>query len=636
MKCIEGKIWLEVADWEMAGVKYSTVQANLSSNRKSWQSIITQGKGRETLFLYESLNPKHKVLFEKAVKQFLAEQEAIEAKQAIQSLTEKILACVQIRPQDILYFQERGFVAEKIQKSTLYARRAAWLRFLAEITPKEIKTNFAPLRSKEEFLSYCLPLIHAENCFYFRNPNLQYLKIRLVQWNKYGLESCIDARNGKQNALKIKENTEKLLLSLITSIKKPTLQEVYEIYSEFLQGKIQLTCTETGEIYNPAEYTPIAYSTLHAFASRLQNKAVYTLAHGTKLSYRTAHDFYAKRKRPEYFGSMITCDDWDVNINVQIKIAGKLYKKVYAYLFFDVATRHCVGYAWGFEKTRDLFLNALRNTLLNDCWQGKMPYELQGESNLLKAINESVLKELFAETKILPQNPMAKYAERDIHSLKYDVFAKDKEYKDYFKGRHYGKREAWRLEKDLQNSVKAFTETAEIEKFLQKIVATYNELHPISAPLHPELLAQNPERLAFHLAEPIKTSYRNGRLQANNEEWIFLNIERLKHKHVEVRMWQGVAYVYQDGVFLGTAEPLQAAQVSKLEATEEDGKIKGRQLQTQRKLRAKVAEQVQKTEKINYEKIFEQARKQVFDKQEQEIDIYSLAGEQALKEKRTA
>jgi len=635
MRYIEDKIWLEVGDWEQAGIKYNTLKSCVSQNLKSWQSIITQGKGREMLFLYDSLSEKHKALFEAKVKKFLQEQEAKQAQATMRSLAEKIIACVQVRPQDIMYFQEKGFSAEKTAHATLYARRAAWLRFLAELTSKEIKSNFAPLRSKEEFLEYCLPLIHQENCFYFRKANLQYLKIRLVQWNKYGLDSCIDGRNGKKNAQKINEATEKLLLSLFTSIKKPTIQEVWEIYEGFLAGKIQLTSTETGEIYNPAEYPAIAYSTLHAFASRLANKAVYTLAHGTKLSYRTAHDFYAKRKRPEFFGSMITCDDWDVNINVQIKIAGKVYKKVYAYLFFDVATRHCVGYAWGFEKTRDLFLSALRNTIANPCWQGKMPYELQGESNLLKAINESVLKELFAETKILPQNPMAKYAERDIHSLKYDVFAKDSEYKDYFKGRHYGKREAWRLEKDLQANVKVFTETAEIEKFLGKIVATYNELHSISAPLHPELLPQNPERLAFHLSEPIQTSYRNGRLQADNEEWVFTAIEKLKHKHVEVRFWKGVAYVYQDGVFLGTAQKLEATQVSQLEATENDNKLKGKQLQTQKQIRAKVASQQAKTDKLHYEKIFEQARKQVYS-EEAKPDIYELAGEQVLKEKRTA
>ncbi|MCS7005433.1 MAG: hypothetical protein NZM38_08910 [Cytophagales bacterium] len=65
---------------------------------------------------------------------------------------------------------------------------------------------------------------------------------------------------------------------------------------------------------------------------------------------------------------------------------------------------------------------------------------------------------------------MAKCAERDIETLKYQVFAKDLEYKGYFKGRHYNRREAWRLEKDLQSKVKTFTDTAQVEQFLQRIV----------------------------------------------------------------------------------------------------------------------------------------------------------------------
>lgn len=602
--------------------------------------------------MHDSLCDKHKALFAERVQRFLQEQEVKQANAELESLKEKVLACVQTRPQDILAFQnEFGFAAEKTHKASLYARRAAWLRFLAETSTQTIKAKFIPLRSKAEFLSFCLPILHAENCFGFRKANLQYLKIRLVRWNKEGLASCIDARNGKQNALKVTENAESVLLSLLTSIKKPTIQELHETYLSFLSGELHLTNTETGEIYNPAEFPKISYATLYSFASKLPNKALYTLSHGTELSFRETHDFYAKRKRPEYFGSMLTADDWDVNINVQIKIAGKLYKKVYTYLFFDVATRHCVGYTWGFEKTTDLFLNALRNTLVNPCWQGKTPYELQGETHLVKAINESILKELFAETTILPKNPMAKFAERDIESLKYEVFAKDLEYKDYFKGRHYNKREAWRLEKDQQKEVKAFTETTQIEVFLSKIVATYNKLHPIAAELHPNLLPQNPERLAYHLGEAVKSSYRNGRMQAKNTEWVFTELDKLRHKEVEIRFWQNEAFVYQDGIFLGKAEELQAAQVSKLEAAEEDSKIKGKQLQTQKKIRNKIASQAQKAELLSIDKIFEQARKEVYKTQDTQVleeyteentvsktDIFLAIGEKILadEKKKTA
>ncbi|GAB4129513.1 MAG: hypothetical protein Fur0027_14340 [Raineya sp.] len=643
MKFIDNQIWLEVSDWEAVGVKYNTLKTRVSEARKAWACVITQGKGREMLFLYESLGPKHKALFAKAARKFLQEQEAKQANAELESLKEKILACVQTRPQDILVFQDKfGFAAEKTHKASLYARRAAWLRFLAETNTKTIKTKFAPLKNKAEFLNFCLPILHAENCFGFRNPNLQYLKIRLVNWNKHGLNSCIDARSGKQNALKVSESVEGILLGLLTSIKKPTIQELYEVYLSFLSGEVRLTNTETGEVYNPANFPRIGYITLYNIVSKLQNKALYTALHGTELSYRAAYDFYAKRKRPKHFGSMLTADDWDVNINVQIKFAGKLYKKVYAYLFFDVATRNCVGYAWGFEKTTDLFLRALRNTLANPCFQGKLPYELQAETHLVKAINEGVLKEFFVETTILPKNPMAKFAERDIESLKYEVFAKDLEYKDYFKGRHYNKREAWRLEKDQQKEVKTFTEATQIEVFLKKIVAAYNDLHPVATDLHPELLPQNPERLAFHLGERVETSYRNGRIQAKNKEWAFTELEKLRHKEVEVRFWQNEAYVYQDGVFLGKAEELQAAQASKLEANEEDGKIKGKQLQIQKKIRGKIAEQAQKAEPLAIDKVFERSCKEVCKTQDTQehttnankIDIFLAIGEKILAEEK--
>jgi len=647
MKLIDDKIWLEVSDWKQVGVAYATIQANISMSRKSWSCIATQNKGREMLFLYDSLCPKHKLLFSKRVQKFLQEQEVKQANIEHESLKEKILACIQTRLQDILVFQnEFGFTAEKTYKASLYARRAAWLRFLAETKPKTISEKFAPLKSKTELLTFCLPMLHTENCFEFRKSNLQYLKIRLVRWNKDGLASCIDARNNKQNALKVTKSVENVLISLLVSIKKPTVQELYETYTSFLAGKLQLTSAETGEVFNPSNFPKISYTTIYNLAGEPLSKALYTLKHGTDLSFRTAHDFYAKRKRPQFFGSMLTADDWDININVQIKLAGKLHKKVYAYLFFDVATRHCVGYAWGFEKNTKLFLNALRNTLENPCWGGFSPYELQSETHLVKAVNEDVLRQLFAETTILPKNPLAKYAERDIENLKYEVFAKDLEYKDYFKGRHYNKREAWRLEKDQQKDVKAFAEIPQIEAFLSKIIAKYNKIYPISADLHPNLLPQNPERLAYHLGEAVKSSYRNGRIQAKNEDWVFTEIEKLKHKKVEIKFWGNEAYVYQDGVFVGNAKLLVAAQSSKLETSKADNKQKAEQLQTQKKIRSKIATQAQKAEPLAIDKIYEQARKQIYGNQEyketntesKKTDIFTTLGEKILadEKKKTA
>ena len=333
MKMIEQNIWLEVSDWESIGMEFNTLKSCISQRLKTWACINIIGKGREALFEYDSLSDKHKALFVERVQRFLQEQEVKKANTELESLKVKILDCVQTRPQDILAFQnEFGFTAEKTHKASLYARRAAWLRFLAETNTKTIKAKFAPLKSKAEFLNFCLPILHAENCFEFRKANLQYLKIRLVRWNKEGLQSCIDARNGKQNALKVTESVEGVLLGLLTSIKKPTVRGgLHETYSSFLSGELRLTNTETGEIYNPADFRKISYATLHSKASELQNKALYTLEHGTDLSFRTAHDFYAKRKRPKYLGSMLTADDWDVNINVQIKFAGKLYKKIFAY-----------------------------------------------------------------------------------------------------------------------------------------------------------------------------------------------------------------------------------------------------------------------------------------------------------------
>ncbi len=647
MKLIEEKIWLEVGDWEAVGYKLHTIIDSIGKERKSWRSITTTGKGREMLFRYDTLSEKHKALFAEAVKRFLAEQEAEQAEEAMQGLCERVLACVQVRPQDILYFREKGFVAEKIQKATLYARRAAWLRFLAGTTSREVRKSFAPLQNKEEFLAYCLPLLHADGCFGFRNPNLQYLKIRLVQWNKHGINSCIDGRNGKQNALKITNSTEKLLISILETLEKPTAMMVWEVYDEFVAGRLPLTNTETGEVYNREFFPAISYGKVQQLVSKPINEALYAMVHGSNLTYREKHGRYLSRLRATGFLSQVTCDDWDLPVDTTTGQGVKLY------LFFDVATRHCVGYSWSWSKNTELFLNGLKNMMLNPALNGYMPYELQTESHLISTLQGGILKEgeLFEAITVLPNNPMGKYAETDIRNLKYGPLHKDRRFAPYFKGRHYARREAWRLEKDKQGKTEKLA-PEQIDGFLADLIAAWNKLHPASTNMHEGLLPQEYERLAYWLAKPIKTTYRNGKFAAQNKEWYFEDIDsvlpRLTNNELIVKFWHGVPYVYHQGECLGSALEVQRVQDSKLERTERDATIKAAFYRNQKKLDNAVMAQSEKAAKLYIgEQEQEEAPEETYtapkvampigpEEEEEERDIYRKMGKRFLENQKTA
>ena len=222
MKIIDNNIWLEVTDWELVNYTHKTVTKIVERS-----SISTQLTGKFTLYLYDSLSEKHKSLFAASAKAFrirfeqtqMAETvlaDSKEAKTNLQTIENQILEMISVNPADVAYFQSLGFINENAYKSTLYARRAAWLKMLSEIRPVRIKMMFANLgknlTTKTDFYKIALPVLHADNCFGFRTPNLQYLKLLLVRWNKQGLSCCVDARNNKQNALKITPDTEKLLI----------------------------------------------------------------------------------------------------------------------------------------------------------------------------------------------------------------------------------------------------------------------------------------------------------------------------------------------------------------------------------------------------------------------------------------
>lgn len=641
MKLIENQIWLEASDWEQAGYKYHSVIDGISKNRKSWNNINVIGKGRETLFEYDSLSSKHKALFADSVKRFRLALEASEIADSQKTVLEKIKDCVIVNTQDVLWFQNQGFVAEKLYKSTLYAKRAAWLRFMADIKPSQIKARFG-LQNKDQFLQTCLDILESESVFE-KSYNLQYLKIKLVKWNKEGLKACIDGRNGKKNALKVTQTVEDLLITILGTLKKPTAMQVWETYNGFVNSDVQMYNQETGEVYEARNFEPLSYARIQQLVSKPLLEAMYADVHGSNLTYRSKHDRYLDRERPKHFASMVTCDDWDFPINTTNG------KQIKLYLFFDVATRYCLGYSWSYEKNTDLFMRGLANMLSSDTLANKMPYELQTESHLLKQLQDSVLKkgELFQEVTILPKNPMAKYAESDIRNTKYSIFKKDPRFAEYFKGRHYAKKESNKLEKEHQNKLKKLA-PSEIEGFLAAIIDAWNSKHPASDSFHEALFEQNSERLAFYLSKKIDTTYKNGIFNASNKKFEFgSNISKvlntLQNDSIEVRFWKGECFVYHQNKYICNASEVKKVQASKLEKTAQDKENEQVFYKSQAELNKVVKEQKQRIETLTIEQIYKQARENLQTKRVQieehqvldDDDIYTkvFEKEQQVKKK---
>ncbi|MDX1903778.1 MAG: hypothetical protein SFU27_06420 [Thermonemataceae bacterium] len=515
----------------------------------------------------------------------------------MQDLYNKIKTLAELKKQDVNYFENRGYALYAMQ----YARRAAYMR-LFSMPATYLKKEFG--LPKRQLMELAIPFLEKEG---IRIKNLQYLQKLTIAYKRKGLDTCISGKIRNTNALKADQEHVSLITGLMTGVKKPTVAEITSIYNDFVAKKMELVNEATGEQPDGAKFKPLSYSTISKKIAAPLNRAAYSATHSSELSYKIKHAFHIKRKRPSYAGSMVTCDDWDMNINIQI---GK-HKKAYAYLFFDVATRHCVGYAWSFEKNKDLFMSGLRNMLANPIWDGKTPYEIQGESNLLKGMNEDILKQIFPSTKIIPKNPLGKYAERDIRDLKYRVFARNTQYKDYFKGRHYNSSEAWTLDRDQQAAVKVMQSKEEIDNFLRTIVAEYNQVFAFNKPLHEKLPTKNTERLAFFVGEKALSptgkpiTYANGCFTYKKQVYAFTEIDKLKSKYLDVRFWESVPYVFQNDEYIGKGESFGLVPAATLEKQDYEDEEYLKQFAIAAKLQNQVAEHLECIEKVSINKYFE-------------------------------
>lgn len=474
----DGYIWLTIEDFERAGISFSTITSNISKKRKSWASVVTTGYGREMLLRYDTLSKRHQSLFKEALNAL--ENDIKDEREAL--IVEFIQA------------QRPAFDPEEQRRAGIpAARRAAWLRWLAGFDARTLGLN------KTDLYRLFVKAV-GDKLDIGSVPTLMRLMRR---YKAEGVDALVDKRKkiSKYNAKKLDEKHRQLLEYLLRgAAHKPTAHDVFELYNEFLAGRLSVVKRDTGEIIEAEGYHSLSYATVYRWYMSPRVQRLYSLLYedNTRLG---VHLPQVRRRRPTAALTMATCDDWDVPVAVE---GGR---KLKAYLFFDVATRHCIGYAWSFEKNTALFLEALRNTLRNPALQGFMPGELQGESNLLKALEKDTLSVLFRDVSIIPKNPMPKFAEYDIRALKYDILRK--KYPEYFRGRHYARTKAYRLEAHEQNGKKALR-VSEIDAFMAALIGAWNEKHPLSAPLAAGLDKQDPARLATVLGERRAATYRGG------------------------------------------------------------------------------------------------------------------------------
>lgn len=309
---------------------------------------------------------------------------------------------------------------------------------------------------------------------------------RVNAYQREGYESLISKKFKNQNTRKVNYRIERLLLSLDSQDERPYNTTVAEMYNMFLMGELVVADVETGEVFDPKDFTdkkgnPIVLSeaTIANYLNTPKNKALRAKLHDTQWDFNNQYRPYHLRAHAVYALSKISLDDRDLPRPMP---NGQRVKAYYAY---DVVSGAVVGYAYNRLKTRDLFLDCMRNMFQTLDRNGfYMPAELEVEHHLVENFADGLMKAGVVFPLIRwcnPGNSREKRAEHFNRAKKYGVEKR----LQVGVGRWYARLEANRpkVEKvyDEQNNTykeKSYSYEELVADDIRAIQEYNNQLHP--------------------------------------------------------------------------------------------------------------------------------------------------------------
>lgn len=426
---------------------------------------------------------------------------------------------------------------------------------------------------------------------------------KVSQFGREGYECLISGKFGNQNNRKVDYKTERLILSLDSLPNRPFNTTVHEMYMQFVCGELDVYDPDTGELFNPEEFTdksgePLALSeaTVANYLNRPKNKILRAKLHSTGWDFNNEYRPHHNRMSPLYAFSKISLDDRDLP---RPMADGNRVKAYYAY---DVASGCIIGYAHSRLKTTDLFLGCIRNMFQFIDRQGwNCPAEVEVEHHLVNQFADGLIRAgtVFPFVRWCnPGNSQEKRAEHGNRAKKYGVEKK----LQVGIGRWYASLEANRpkIEKvydEFNNTYRETTYTFEqlVADDIRAINEYNNQLHP-NQKYYPGLTRwdvlcrmQNPDLrpvdkaiLYQYIGEQTHTSIRRSmyctvrgiKYQLPDPELM----SRLSPNDYEVDAFYlpdsegnvSEVYLYQERRFIAVCNPVKVYNEAKIEQTEED------------------------------------------------------------------
>lgn len=306
------------------------------------------------------------------------------------------------------------------------------------------------------------------------------------QFQADGYETLISKKFRNQNTRKVSYNIERLILSLDSLPERPYNTTVAELYNMFVKGEVTVADPETGEVFEPREFVdkkgnPLVLSeaTIANYLNTPKNKALRAKLHDTQWDFNNEYRPYHLRAHAVYALSKVSLDDRDLPRPMH---NGQRVKAYYAY---DVVSGAVVGRAYNRLKTRDLFVDCMRDMFrMLDRNGFYTPMELEVEHHLVESFSDGLMKAGVVFPMVRWCNPGNSREKRAEHFNRAKKYGTEKKLQVGI-GRWYSKLEANRpkVEKvydELNNTYKEKSYTYEelVADDLRAIEEYNHELHP--------------------------------------------------------------------------------------------------------------------------------------------------------------
>lgn len=411
------------------------------------------------------------------------------------------------------------------------------------------------------------------------------LKRKLERFEKESYPSLL-SRYDNNNAGVKTEKIMNLLNAMYIQKEKPTQIEVFRLYDAFLNGYVEVINPETGEMYDPKEYSKLSVRTVTSFLASWQEKvATHMKRAADRQKYMTAFDVWASLEQPEYAGSIISVDDR------QPPFEYAKGERLWFYNAIDLGSECIVAFVWGEKKDSFLMERFYQELARNMAEWGKyMPYEIECESNLNATFKDTFLREgaMFSRVRVLANSARSKRIERYFGNLRYEFEKK----RSGWIGRPFALNEAYQKNGDKPEYIPYDTL---VRNCIEDIIEWNNSPHSkypdktrwevFCEKQHPDLQPTNWNGFLKELGECTSSSCKVGHIRLNNQ-WFFLGdngkihtgqplldvLSLIEGKKVDVYWLRGhqgqvlKALVYFEGRCVCEALPKPIAKRSTLEA----------------------------------------------------------------------